>query len=80
MSDIEVAVATPNGRKNLSFFEVMDDSVFTEYQSAAGIGSREELILTKEYRDAFPVDCVARGQYLEESPDDYLDTYYDLPI
>lgn len=80
MSDIEVAVATPNGRKNLSFFEVMDDSVFSEYQAAANISSRGELILTKEYRDAFPVDCVARGQYLGVSPDTYPDTYYDLPI
>jgi hypothetical protein len=46
----------PNDRgiKDVSAFEVMVDSLFTQYQ-ARGIANRSELAFTKEYRDANPV-------------------------
>ena len=42
------------GIKDVSAFEVMVDSLFTQYQ-ARGIANRAELEFTKEYRDANPV-------------------------
>ena len=40
----------------ISYFEVMPDSIFTKYQ-ARGVKSRDELIYSKEYRDANILKC-----------------------
>jgi hypothetical protein len=39
-----------------SYFSVMPDDIFVKYQ-ARGIKNREELIITKTYRDAHPLQC-----------------------
>jgi len=57
MSDIAVRVNTPNGSKLLSYFEVIDDNVFSEYQ-IRGLNSRDDVIITKDERDADPLSCV----------------------
>jgi len=56
MSDIAVGVNTPNGWKLVSFFDVMADSVFQDYQ-ARGLTSRNDAIISKEARDADPLTC-----------------------
>lgn len=55
-SDMAVGVSTPNGWKLISYFEVMTDPLFQVYQ-ARGVGSRSDLIITKEARDADPLNC-----------------------
>lgn len=44
------------GRSFISYFEVMPDSVFARYQ-ARGATSRDDFIITKEYRDTHPLVC-----------------------
>ena len=55
-SDIAVARYAREGYVLISFFEVITDEVFAEFQ-ARGVTSREDLILTKEQRDADPLTC-----------------------
>ena len=55
-SDIAVGVNTPNGWKLVSYFDVMTDSVFQDYQ-ARGLSSRDDAIISKEARDADPLTC-----------------------
>ncbi|KAB2847197.1 MAG: hypothetical protein F9K45_00180 [Melioribacteraceae bacterium] len=56
MSDITVRVTTPKGWKLISYFDVMDDSIFQIYQSR-GINSRSNFIISKEERDADTLNC-----------------------
>ena len=56
MSDIAVGVATPGGWKLVSYFDVLTDSLFQSYQ-AAGVSSRDALIISREARDADPLTC-----------------------
>ena len=42
--------------KNISFFDVMSDEVFSEYQSR-GVLDREQMTITREYRDSNPKPC-----------------------
>ncbi len=56
-SDIAVSVDAPEGRRRLvSYFDVMTDALFQRYQ-ARGLLSREEVIISKQQRDAFPLGC-----------------------
>ncbi|MCX6330995.1 MAG: hypothetical protein NTZ85_15950, partial [Bacteroidia bacterium] len=56
-SDISVLVNDPTKQgRMVSFFEVITDKVFSEYQNR-GIGSRSDLIISKELRDANPLTC-----------------------
>lgn len=55
-SDIAVGVDTPNGWKLISYFDVMTDSLFQDYQ-ARGLSSRDDAIISKEARDADPLTC-----------------------
>lgn len=57
MSAIAVGVNTPNGWKLVSYFDVMTDSVFQNYQ-ARGLTYRTDAIISKEARDADPLSCV----------------------
>lgn len=54
----DIAVQKEQGFKPqfISYFEVMPDAIFANYL-ARGVKSRDELILTKEYRDANPLRC-----------------------
>ena len=56
MSDIAVGVSTPGGWKLNSYFDVMTDSVFQNYQMR-GINSRADVIISKAERDADPLTC-----------------------
>lgn len=56
MSDIAVGVNTPNGWKLVSFFDVMTDSLFQNYQTR-GASTRNHLIISKLARDADPLTC-----------------------
>lgn len=56
MSDIAVTVATPRGRKAVSWFQVMTDSVFQGY-AARGVTSRASAIITQSERDADRLTC-----------------------
>ena len=56
MSDIAGGVNTPGGWKLISYFSVMTDILFGNYQ-ARGINSRNDAIISKEARDADPLTC-----------------------
>jgi len=60
-SDIAVSIDTAHGRKLISYFEVLPDSVFARYQSR-GLHSREDAIISKGFRDSDPLTCV-RGEF-----------------
>ncbi|HIF65612.1 MAG TPA: hypothetical protein EYQ34_03295 [Acidimicrobiia bacterium] len=49
-------VLGPGTGEYISFFDVMSDEVFAEYQ-ARGISSRSQMSITKEARDASPIPC-----------------------
>ena len=55
-SDIAVQVNTPTGRNLLSYFDVMPDALFANYQ-AYGITNRTQMIISQAERDADPLDC-----------------------
>ena len=54
--DIAIKVMTIRGPKNISYFDVLPDSIFQNYIKR-GIASRSELIITKGQRDANPLIC-----------------------
>ncbi len=56
LSDIAVGMTTSSGWRFVSYFDVMTDSLFQEYQSR-GLNSRSDLIISKEERDADPLAC-----------------------
>ncbi|MBN2105481.1 hypothetical protein JW835_15690 [bacterium] len=56
MSDIAIGVNTPNGHKLVSYFNVITDSVFQNYQ-ARGLSSRNDVIISEEARNADPLNC-----------------------
>jgi len=64
VTDIAVAVHVPQGYKLISYFEVMTDGLFALYR-ARGVGSRDEMIITKEERDADPLTCT--GEQFEDT-------------
>ena len=53
-SDTDVSVEA--GDKFISIFQVMTDKVFSDYQ-ARGAKTRNDFIISREYRDAHPVSC-----------------------
>lgn len=57
ISDTAVGVNTPSGYELVSYFEVITDSLFQSYQ-ARGLNSRDDVIISKEERDADPLTCV----------------------
>ncbi len=56
MSDIAVYVNTPSGPKLISYFDVITDSLFQDYQ-ARGLSSRQDAVISREARDADPLSC-----------------------
>lgn len=53
-STTDIAVKTANGF--VSYFDVMPDDLFAKYLER-GVTNREELIFSKDYRDANPLEC-----------------------
>jgi hypothetical protein len=56
LSDIAVSINTPEGRRLVSFFDIMTAAAFQGYQSR-GLISPTDLILSKEARDSDPLNC-----------------------
>lgn len=56
MSDIAVGMNTQDGWKLISYFEIMTDSLFQNYQ-LRGLNSRDDFIIPREARDADPLTC-----------------------
>ncbi|HVO73247.1 MAG TPA: hypothetical protein VMT35_04435 [Ignavibacteriaceae bacterium] len=54
--DIAVWVNTPSGMRLVSYFDTMNDSVFSNYISR-GAHSRQDFIITKEERDSDTLNC-----------------------
>ena len=53
----DIAIMTEKSGSNfVSYFDVMPDSVFAKYRER-GVKSRDELIISKEFRDADPLRC-----------------------
>jgi hypothetical protein len=61
-SDIAVSIGGKEDGTLLSYFDVMTDAVFAEYQ-ARGVAARQDMIITKEERDADPVPCTGEEQF-----------------
>ena len=57
-ADVAVSVNSTEGYRLVSWFEVITDSVFDEFR-AAGIGSRDDMIMSRGARDADPLSCNA---------------------
>jgi hypothetical protein len=64
MSDIAIGVHTPNGWKLVSYFDVMSDALFQDYQQC-GLTSRSDAIISRELRDADTLKC--NGEEFENS-------------
>lgn len=57
MSDIAIIVNDPTRQgRMVSYFDAITDEVFTQYQNR-GIISRQDMIITKDLRDANPLTC-----------------------
>jgi hypothetical protein len=61
-SDVAVGVDTPGGYRLVSWFEVLTDDVWRDYQ-ARGLRSRAEPIISRAERDADPLTCGPDGQF-----------------
>ena len=55
-SDIAVGIVTPDGYVLVSYFDVMNDDVFQDYE-AYGASSRSDFVITSAERDADPLTC-----------------------
>jgi hypothetical protein len=56
-TDIAVQIGQmPWNEEFVSYFDVMPADIFAAYQ-ARGLASRSDVVLTKEYRDAHPLQC-----------------------
>lgn len=70
--DVGAFVVTPYGKRYISYFETMTDSLFASYV-ARGVSSRSDLIITKEERDASPLTCNADETFVEpDIPGNYF--------
>lgn len=69
-TDIAIEYGPPYSRHYVSYFEVVPDLIFAKYQ-ARGVTDREQMIITKEARDAKPLECRngSFAQHYENQPD-----------
>jgi hypothetical protein len=63
-SDIAISMNTSQGEKLVSYFDVMTDSLFTNYQSR-GMITRQDAIIPRADRDADPLTC--NGETFEDA-------------
>ena len=75
-SDIAIWFSDTGGWRLVSYFDVMEDVVFSSYQ-ARGIQSRTEMIISKEERDADPLECAGETYLTPKNPDDWVYIIYD---
>lgn len=58
MAEITITYNWLSGDKGFSYYKLLPDNLFADYQKAAGRAiSRDDFIITKEYRDAHPLQC-----------------------
>lgn len=69
-TDIAVEARTIGKVIDLSYFDLMPDSIFAKYQ-ARGIKDRSELTVSKEYRDAHPMKCLGGESEQFDYPQGY---------
>lgn len=65
-TDVAVQYGPPFVAKDVSYFQVMQDSVFQSYQKY-GITDKSQLIITKAERDKNPLTCTKDGQFVQNS-------------
>jgi hypothetical protein len=70
-TDIAVFVQESFGTRFISYFEVMTDELFNTYIQR-GIHNVDELIFTKEYRDANPCNCNGEEYLQSETSDNWV--------
>ncbi|MEO6446396.1 MAG: hypothetical protein ABIZ91_06865 [Gemmatimonadaceae bacterium] len=73
-SDIAVVVATPGGRRYVSWFDVMTDGLFARYV-ARGVAERSAFIIARAERDADRLTCDSIGTFLTRGA---LETWVQL--
>lgn len=72
--DIAIHYRFVGGERLVSYFQVLPDNLFEKYK-ARGVKSRDDLIISKEFRDAHPLECLNnRGE-----TSDYAKNYTDTP-
>lgn len=60
------------GRNLVSYFDVMPDSIFAKYRER-GVNSRDEMIISKKFRDANPFQCNGEMFVREKNDNDPRD-------
>lgn len=57
-AEITISYNWLSGVKSFSYYKLLPDNLFADYQKAAGrLITRDDFIITKEYRDAHPLQC-----------------------
>jgi len=64
VAEVAVGVHTPAGRQLISYFEIVTDAVFQQYR-AHGVAERATLIISRDQRDAEPLQC-EEGEFVEQ--------------
>jgi hypothetical protein len=67
-SDIAIHVNTPTGGRLVSYFDALDDSVWTTRYSARGIATRRGVIHSRATREANPLACGTSGLFVGDDP------------
>jgi hypothetical protein len=69
-TDIDIQIGRmPWDNTSVSYFQVMPDRLFAAYQ-ARGVTSRDDLIISRAYRDAHPLTC-SGGRFVYPAIYDY---------
>lgn len=71
-TDIGVGIYSSLGVRFVSFFDVMDDTLFQDYIDR-GIESRDDFKISKEERDNNPLLCNGEEFLNKDTPDDWVD-------
>ena len=66
---------TPPGRRFVSWFDVMTDSLFQRFQ-LRGVATRDSLIISRSARDADPLTCDPDGGFTSFGT---VTSWVDLP-
>ena len=76
MSDIAIRFNDAGGWRLISYFDAMSDRLFSSYQ-ARGIRSRTDMIISREERDADPLECDGETYLTPPDPDDWVALAYN---
>jgi hypothetical protein len=71
MSDMAVGVTTDKGWELISYFDVLNDSLFQKYQSR-GVAKRSDMIITKEMRDVDTLKCAGDAFFHSGAIEDWV--------